>query len=136
MPVTTRILESCEGEVMSEFSTQQQLCSGKCVPCEGGVPKLTTAEAVRQISELPGWRLLENPDRITKSWTVKNFVAGIEFFNKVKDLAESEGHHPDLHIVGYRNVSIDIWTHAINGLSLNDFILAAKIDQLPIDLKQ
>jgi 4a-hydroxytetrahydrobiopterin dehydratase len=59
----------------------------------------------------------------------------MRFFNSVADVAESEGHHPDLHIVGYRNVAIEIWTHAIGGLSDNDFILAAKIDQLPVELK-
>ena len=62
-------------------------------------------------------------------------MAAMEFFKQVTALAEDEGHHPDLHLVGYRNVTIDIWTHAIDGLSLNDFILAAKIDQLPIELK-
>ena len=58
----------------------------------------------------------------------------MKFFNAVAEIAEADGHHPDLHIVGYRNVSIEIWTHAIGGLSENDFILAAKIDQLPIEL--
>lgn len=116
-------------------STAQQLCSVKCVPCEGGVPKLTPEEANQQNAEITGWSVLSGPDRITKSWTAKNFVAAMEFFNKVTTLAEDEGHHPDLHLFGYRNVTIDIWTHAIDGLSLNDFILAAKIDQLPIELK-
>ena len=120
---------------MSEVSTTDQLRSVKCVPCEGGVPKLTLEEAERQLQEVDGWTIQQNPDRITRSWTVTNFVAGMEFFNKVCELAEDEGHHPDIHLVGYRNVSIDIWTHAIGGLSLNDFILAAKIDALPIDLK-
>ena len=120
---------------MSEVSTQEQLRSVKCVPCEGGVPKLDAEEAKQQNQELQGWTILADPDRITKSWTVKNFVAGMAFFEEVMKLAESEGHHPDLHLVGYRNVTIDIWTHAIDGLSLNDFILAAKIDQLPIELK-
>jgi 4a-hydroxytetrahydrobiopterin dehydratase len=59
----------------------------------------------------------------------------MEFFNAVADLAEEEGHHPDLHLEGYRNVWIEIYTHAIGGLSENDFILAAKIDELPIRLK-
>lgn len=120
---------------MTEVSTKEQLCSVKCVPCEGGVPKLTPEEAARQNEELTGWTILGGPDRITKAWTVKNFVAGMDFFNRVTELAEAEGHHPDLHIVGYRNVTIDIWTHAIDGLSLNDFILAAKIDELPVELK-
>ena len=61
-------------------------------------------------------------------------MEGMKFFNAVAEIAEEDGHHPDLHIVGYRNVSIEIWTHAIGGLSENDFILAAKIDQLPIEL--
>lgn len=120
---------------MSEASTNEQLCSVKCVPCEGGIPKLTAEEAAQQNQELDGWQILAEPDRISKSWTVKNFVAGMEFFKLVTELAEDEAHHPDLHIVGYRNVTIDIWTHAVDGLSLNDFILAAKIDQLPVDLK-
>ena len=107
----------------------------RCVPCEGGVPKLTVEEARQQLAVLPGWELLSGPDRIRKSWTVKNFMAGIEFFQAVAALAESEAHHPDLHLAGYRNLSIEIWTHAIGGLSMNDFILAAKIDQLPIRLK-
>ena len=56
--------------------------------------------------------------------------------NAVADVAEEDGHHPDLHIEGYRNVSVELWTHAIGGLSENDFILAAKIDQVPIELKK
>ena len=120
---------------MTDLSTTEQLCSTKCVPCEGGVPKLTSEEAQRQLQEVHGWQLQEEPDRITRSWTVKNFMAGLAIFDRVAQLAEDEGHHPDLHLVGYRNVTIDVWTHAIGGLSLNDFILAAKIDRLPIDEK-
>ena len=65
-----------------------------------------------------------------------NFMSGIEFFRQVADLAEAEGHHPDLHLEGYRNVWIELSTHAIGGLSENDFILAAKIDQIPVKLKK
>ncbi len=60
---------------------------------------------------------------------------GIDYFNKIVVLAESEGHHPDLHLEGYRKITIDIWTHAVGGLTENDFILAVKIEQLPIELK-
>lgn len=124
---------------MSEPESQplsaSTLCTTKCVPCEGGVPRMTQKEAQEQLKELPGWELLTGPDRIKKSWTVKNFLAGLEFFQSVAAVAEAEAHHPDLHLVGYRNLSIEIWTHAIQGLSLNDFILAARIDQLPIRLK-
>jgi 4a-hydroxytetrahydrobiopterin dehydratase len=73
---------------------------------------------------------------IRRAWTVRNFMAGIEFFTKVAALAEEEGHHPDLHLEGYRQVAIELWTHAIGGLSENDFILAAKINQIPIQLKR
>lgn len=114
----------------------QQLSTSRCLPCEGGVPKLSPEEAKAQLTVLTGWELLSNPDRLKKSWTVKNFMAGMEFFRQVAELAESEGHHPDIHLVGYRNVSIEIWTHAIQGLSMNDFILAARIDQLPIRLRE
>jgi len=96
---------------------------------------MSVEEATAQLKELPGWELLSGPDRIRRSWIVRNFQAGMTFFQKVTEVAETQGHHPDLHLVGYRNVSIEIWTHAIGGLSLNDFILAAQIDELPIELK-
>jgi len=122
-------------EPESQPLTAATLCTTRCVPCEGGVPRMTPKEAEEQLKELPGWELLTGPDRIRKNWTVKNFLAGLEFFQSVAAVAEAEAHHPDLHLVGYRNLSIEIWTHAIQGLSLNDFILAARIDQLPIRLK-
>lgn len=115
--------------------TIEQLRAKKCVPCEGGVPKLTPAEADAQLTKLQGWKVTHEGERIRKEWVVKNFMAAMRFFNKVAEVAEAEGHHPDLHIVGYRNVAIEIWTHAIGGLSENDFILAAKIDELPIEVK-
>ena len=115
--------------------TPAELCTKKCVPCEGGVPKYSPAEADAQVSELEGWEITHQHERIRKEWTVKNFMAGMAFFHAVAELAEAEAHHPDLHIVGYRNVTIEIWTHAIGGLSENDFILAAKIDALPVELQ-
>jgi 4a-hydroxytetrahydrobiopterin dehydratase len=63
-------------------------------------------------------------------------MAGVEFFNKVAALAEEEGHHPDLHLEGYRQVAVELWTHAIGGLSENDFIVAAKINQIPVQLER
>jgi 4a-hydroxytetrahydrobiopterin dehydratase len=113
----------------------EQLKTKKCVPCEGGIPALSREEADRQLNLLKGWHLSGGGKRIRKEWVAKNFMAGIDFFNKVAQIAEAEGHHPDLHLVGYRNVSIELWTHAIGGLSENDFILAAKIDEVPIQLK-
>ncbi len=116
--------------------TTEQLTHKKCVPCEGGVQKYSLADAQQQLQTLAGWRLTHDGERIRKDWVVKNFMAGIDFFNRVAQVAEDEGHHPDLHLESYRNLAIEIYTHAIGGLSENDFILAAKIDQLPIKLKQ
>ena len=118
-----------------QCQTADQLTQKKCLPCEGGVPKYSAAEAAAQLQNLSGWRLTHDGERIRKDWVVKNFLAGMKFFEAVAQLAEADGHHPDLHLEGYRNVWIELWTHAIGGLSENDFILAAKIDQLPVQLK-
>ncbi len=112
-----------------------ELVRKKCVPCEGGVPKYTLEQSQEQIKNLAGWRLTHDGERIRKDWIVKNFLAAMDFFGRVAQVAEADGHHPDLHLESYRKVWIELWTHAIGGLSENDFILAAKIDQLPIELK-
>ncbi len=119
-----------------ESQTREQLTQKKCVPCEGGVPRYSSAEAAAQIAKLTDWRLTHDDTRIRKDWVAKSFMAGMRFFNKVAEVAEDDNHHPDLHLEGYRNVWIELWTHAIGGLSENDFILAAKIDELPIELKK
>ena len=114
----------------TESTRLDELKRKKCVPCEGGVPTLTPAEVDEHLKTLTSWVVTEDGKRIMRSWRLKNFLAAIEKFNQIATLAEEEGHHPDLHLVGYRNVTIGIWTHAIDGLSENDFILAAKIDAL------
>ena len=113
----------------------QQLTNKKCQPCEGGVDPYPLESAKEQLKKLSGWKLTSDGQRIRKEWTVKNFMAGIEFFNRCAEVAEADGHHPDLHLAGYRNVAIELWTHAIGGLSENVFILAAKIDELPVERK-
>ncbi|EAQ79056.1 4a-hydroxytetrahydrobiopterin dehydratase [Blastopirellula marina] len=118
-----------------EILESNQLVQKKCKPCEGGVEPCSLSEANSQLAQLNGWQLTHDGQRIRKNWTVKNFMAGMKFFNQVAEIAEADGHHPDLHIEGYRNVWIEIWTHAIGGLSENDFILAAKIDEVPVELK-
>jgi 4a-hydroxytetrahydrobiopterin dehydratase len=110
----------------------EQLTSKKCVPCEGGVDPCPLPFVTEQLEKLPGWYLTKNNQRIRKDWTLNNFVEGLAFFNKVGEVAEAEAHHPDLHLESYKNVAIEIWTHAIGGLSENDFILAAKIDQIDL----
>jgi 4a-hydroxytetrahydrobiopterin dehydratase len=112
-----------------------ELKTKKCVPCEGGVPPVPRQDAEAWLKDLPGWELSEDGIRIRREWVTKNFMAAMDFFNRVAELAEEEGHHPDLHLVGYRNVAIELWTHAIGGLSENDFITAAKIDEIPLDTR-
>jgi 4a-hydroxytetrahydrobiopterin dehydratase len=115
-----------------EIQVAEQLVGKKCRPCEGGVDPCSREEAEAQTRKLSGWYLTHDGQRIRKDWTVKNFMAAIDFFQRIADVAEADGHHPDLHLEGYRRVAVELWTHAIGGLSENDFILAAKIDQLPI----
>jgi len=115
--------------------TQEDLSKKRCVPCEGGVPALARNEAETLIRSLEGWALSSDAKLITRSWTMKNFMAGINFFNKVAAVAEQEGHHPDLHLEGYRRVTISLWTHAVGGLTENDFIMAAKINQVTVQVR-
>ena len=116
-------------------STAAELRTKKCVPCEGGVPVVPREDAEKMLGDLPGWQLTDDGVRIRREWVAKDFMAALKFFHQVAELAEDEGHHPDLHLVGYRNVAIELWTHAIGGLSENDFITAAKIDEIPLELK-
>jgi 4a-hydroxytetrahydrobiopterin dehydratase len=106
------------------------LTNKTCTPCEGGTEPLTPQAARPFMAELSeGWQLFDNDKKIRKTFTFANFVKAMVFVNAVADIAESEGHHPDFHI-HYKEVVIELWTYAIGGLSENDFIMAAKIDQL------
>ncbi len=113
----------------------EQLVASRCRPCAAGATPYTPQDARRQLQVLDGWQLTAHDRRISKSWTVKHFMAGLEFFQRVAELAEADAHHPDLHLEGYRALTIELTTHAIGGLSENDFILAAKIDRLEIALR-
>jgi 4a-hydroxytetrahydrobiopterin dehydratase len=106
------------------------LARKKCVPCEGGVAKLTPEQVQRLLSQVPGWEVTRDGRRIARHWRVADFQSGLDFFGRVGKLAEDEGHHPDLHLANYRDVTIELWTHAAGGLTENDFILAAKINAL------
>jgi 4a-hydroxytetrahydrobiopterin dehydratase len=101
----------------------------KCVPCEGGVPPLNMDE-VKEYKKFisDAWQLTENK-KLSREFLFVNFHHTMDFVNKVADLAEAEGHHPVMH-VHYGMVLIELWTHAIDGLSENDFIMAAKIDKI------
>lgn len=106
------------------------LAEKKCLPCEGGVPMIESDRAAEYVNALEGWSIDENAKTISRKLTMANFVDAIALVNKIADLAEQEQHHPDLHVTGYRHLNIVLTTHAIGGLSENDFILAAKINEL------
>jgi 4a-hydroxytetrahydrobiopterin dehydratase len=107
-----------------------QLSAKQCLPCEGGVPGYSREEAVAQLEQFGGtWTLSDDATLISRKWKLQNFVEAMWLANEVGRLAEEDQHHPDLHITGYRQLRIDLTTHAIGGLSENDFILAAKIDE-------
>ena len=103
------------------------LLKKKCVPCEGGAEPLTMGEAKDYMNEVPGWALSEDGKKISKQFKFQDFIGAINFVERVADVAEMENHHPDIHVY-YNKVVLDLWTHAIGGLSENDFIVAAKVD--------
>jgi 4a-hydroxytetrahydrobiopterin dehydratase len=116
--------------------TAAELIRKHCASCEGDVQPVPAERVGAFLTSLPAWKLTGDRKRIRREWRVKDFLTGLDFFQRVGRLAEDEGHHPDLHLTGYRDVAIELSTHAIGGLSENDFILAAKIDTLPVELKK
>jgi 4a-hydroxytetrahydrobiopterin dehydratase len=101
----------------------------KCVPCEGGVMALTASEAKAMLGQVPGWEFANDGKAIKRRFKFKNFKAAIAFVNKVGEIAESEGHHPDI-MLGWGYAEFLMWTHAIGGLHENDFVMASKINAL------
>jgi 4a-hydroxytetrahydrobiopterin dehydratase len=108
----------------------EQLTKRKCVPCEGIGKAYTTVEVQAHLGEVHGWVLAQDGKSIERSYTLKHFVACVELINKIKDIAEDEMHHPDLHLTGYKNLKGVLYTHALGGVTENDLIVAAKINQL------
>jgi 4a-hydroxytetrahydrobiopterin dehydratase len=106
-----------------------ELNAKSCVPCRGGVPPIAENEARRLSEAVPSWALLQNGTRLVRRFEFQDFREAMKFVNRVADLAEAEGHHPDFAI-HWNKVELTLWTHKIGGLHENDFILAAKIDRL------
>lgn len=104
------------------------LTEQKCIACEGNVAPFVKEEADVLVRQTPGWIISLDIKSISKKYTFSDFKGALSFVNKVGLLAESEGHHPDIEL-GWGKVNITLTTHAIDGLSQNDFILAAKIDE-------
>ena len=107
----------------------ETLSKAHCVPCEAGTPPLMPEQAEAMMEQVPGWTLEEN--KLTHRFHFKDFREAMLFVNKVAGLAEEEGHHPDIHI-SWNRVRLDLTTHAIKGLSENDFIMAAKVGELSV----
>lgn len=108
-----------------------ELSAKKCVPCEGGTLPLSEKEISKFLKEVPLWQIEKNTKSIYQEFKFKDFKWAMSFVNEVADLAEFEGHHPDIHI-WYNKVKLELSTHAIGGLSENDFILAAKINKIEL----
>lgn len=103
----------------------------KCIPCEEKVPPLSGEQVHEYLTQIPGWTLSQDEKNIFRIYTFTDFIGAVDFVNHIADIAEQEGHHPDIAI-HYNNVTLTLWTHAVGGLSENDFILAAKIDSMRI----
>jgi 4a-hydroxytetrahydrobiopterin dehydratase len=105
------------------------LASKTCVPCRGGVPPLAGDQLKSLEREVPGW-LVVNGHHLKRTFTFPDFRSALAFVNRVGELAEEQGHHPDI-LLAWGKAEITTWTHKIDGLTESDFVMAAKIDQLP-----
>ena len=105
-----------------------KLSEKKCSPCQGELPPLSKAEIQSLVSQLPNWQV-EEEKFLVRQYKKNNFASALALANKVGMVAEEQGHHPDLFIA-WGMLGVKIWTHAANGLTENDFILAAKIDKV------
>ncbi len=105
------------------------LISQKCIPCEGGVAPLKREEFSIYLEQIKDWNVV-NDLELERDFTFKNFGEALKFINQVGALAENEGHHPDIYLHNWNKVRLNLKTHAIGGLSINDFILSTKIDEI------
>ncbi len=105
----------------------EDLASRNCVPCHGGVPKLSGEEVSHYADQLQGWEVVDD-HHLKKAYKFSDFIQALNFVNAIGALAEQQGHHPDI-CFGWGKAEITLFTHAIDGLSESDFVLAAKIDR-------
>lgn len=104
------------------------LTKKRCVPCEGGEPPLVDNKVEKLLPQVPEWALEEG--KLVRRFKFKDFREAVDFINRVADLSEEENHHPNISLYGWNKVKLTFYTHAINGLSENDFIMAAKVDKI------
>lgn len=104
------------------------LAQQTCVPCKGGVPPMEADEASRLLAELDdGWNVVET-HHLQRDYEFPDFASALSFTNAIGEIAEEQGHHPDIHL-SWGRVGVEIWTHKIDGLTESDFVLAAKFDR-------
>ena len=118
------------------MKTMTDLTKKHCTPSKKGDKALTKNKAKQYLAVVPHWILAADSKRIRRKWVVKDFLTALDFFDRLGRIAQAEDHHPDLHLRGFRNVTIELSTHDLGGLSENDFIMAAKINELPVKLKE
>lgn len=116
-------------QTVMENNIHVTLSNQKCVPCEGGMPPLTIGEYTPYMEKLPEWSVVSGI-KIEKIFKFNTFKEAMVFVNTVADIAEANNHHPDINLFNWNKVKITLTTHAIGGLSMNDLILAAKLDEI------
>jgi 4a-hydroxytetrahydrobiopterin dehydratase len=114
--------------VEKETIMTEELASQTCVPCRGGVPPMKGGELQKILQQVPQWKTV-NEHHLTRAFTFPDFKQALAFVNRVGEVAEQQGHHPDI-LLTWGKAEITLWTHKIDGLTRSDFIMAAKIDQL------
>lgn len=110
----------------------EDLSQKKCVPCEGGLPAATLEQAEVLIKQIPKWQIDQSREylQLIREFEFEDFKSALQFINSVGEIAETEGHHPNIYLYDYKYIKLELYTHAIGGLHENDFILASKIDHL------
>jgi 4a-hydroxytetrahydrobiopterin dehydratase len=104
-----------------------ELAARECVPCKGGFPVLTSVQCTPLLKQLANWTV-ERGHHLTKTYTFPDFAKALAFVNRVGEMAEQQGHHPDIYL-SWGKVRLDVWTHKIDGLTESDFVFAAKADK-------
>ena len=132
--MATALPENSIKELVGDGTTAESLLACKIGGCCGKDTPLLPLPAVHErLKAIPQWKLSDDQKVISRAFVAKNWAAAMGFLNAVSVIAEEEGHHPDLHLTGWRNVSVELSTHAIGGLSLPDLVLAAKMDAIPVE---
>jgi 4a-hydroxytetrahydrobiopterin dehydratase len=123
------LLRDYKAEIRVEMTMTNELAGKVCTPCRGGIPPMTVDEAKQYLEQTPGWGLDPAGTRIERAFQFANFKEALDFVDQIGALAEAEGHHPDIRF-GWGYCTVELYTHKIKGLHENDFIMAAKIDEL------